>query len=195
MKGFAVPETIEPKNCPFCKAVGHEVFPDTVMPDVPDGVRYHVGCWNCGARGPAALSESEAVKKWNRRPHDFFEITSVTLDFSKMSEEDIQELHRLLDSRDDVTISSMFTTSELNQSVISWTRYDGTLETLPPAGLIVFIYSPQIGTTLPVTTIFNGNEWEVNMTTPHDAKPFYLKKKPALGDMWTPLPEPPEAVK
>ncbi len=122
-------EKIEPKACPFCKAVGHNTFTNGLC---DEGIRYFVNCWNCGAQGADALSEREAIEKWNHRPRDPAEVTSVTLDFSKMSEEDIQELHKLLDSRVDVTISSKFTTTELCQSIISWTRYDGTPETLPP---------------------------------------------------------------
>lgn len=85
-------------------------------------------------------------------------------------------------------------TPEPGTSVIRWTRYDGTQETLPKAGKIVFII-PIGMSMLPVTTIYNGAEWEINMTTPHDKKPCYMTKMPAKGDIWAYLPNPPEGMK
>jgi hypothetical protein len=72
-------------------------------------------------------------------------------------------------------------------------RYDGTPKTLPEVGLIVFIYSKDSGV-LPITTIYNGKTWELNMTTPKDPDLFYLAKTPIVGDMWTPIPKPPERI-
>ncbi len=55
---------IEPEKCPFCKAFGHEVFTDVFI--IPESIRYYVGCWNCKARGPVALTNEEAVTLWNK---------------------------------------------------------------------------------------------------------------------------------
>ncbi len=45
-------------------------------------------------------------------------------------------------------------------------------------------------TVLPVTTIFDGDHWVVNMTTPHDLRPQFLSKRPEIGDQWAYLPTP-----
>jgi hypothetical protein len=136
-------EKIEPKYCPFCKAVGHEVFPDTIMPDVPDGVRYHVGCWNCGARGSAALTEREAIEKWNHR-----EIEPGT-------------------------------------SVIRWTRYDGTPETLPEDR------NDRIVRIMRVAERFRHNG---QMIPNVDLVRPILLESMKIGEWWAYLPEPPEGI-
>lgn len=57
--------------CGFC---GHDGARVIVVDEVTDAgceeatvPLYAASCWYCGARGPMALSEDEAVEAWNRR--------------------------------------------------------------------------------------------------------------------------------
>ena len=55
------------KSCPFCGSTKIELND----PDIP--TRW-VGCENCGAIGPDAKSDREAVELWNNRVEDTKEI-------------------------------------------------------------------------------------------------------------------------
>lgn len=50
----------ELRPCPFCKKK-HWEFCDEGW----NTVRISVLCLNCGARGPQAMSEEEAIRLWN----------------------------------------------------------------------------------------------------------------------------------
>jgi len=50
------------RRCPFCG--GNEFYIDTVNPDCKVVV-----CLECNAVGPIAVSEGEAIEKWNKRPN------------------------------------------------------------------------------------------------------------------------------
>lgn len=61
----------ELRECFFC---GHDEARVIVVDEVTDAgceeatvPLYAASCWYCGARGPMALSEGEAVEAWNRR--------------------------------------------------------------------------------------------------------------------------------
>lgn len=73
------------------------------------------------------------------------------------------------------------------QTVITWTRYDGTPETLPEAGknlLLVSIYYP-------------CSVYLVSLDGPHEAPTWggeqvFLDVK--IGDLWAPWPDAPNGV-
>lgn len=61
----------ELRPCVFCE---HDEARVIVVDEVTDAgceeatvPLYAASCWYCGARGPMALSEGEAVEAWNRR--------------------------------------------------------------------------------------------------------------------------------
>lgn len=50
------------KRCPFCN--------NKEMVELTKGNDYncsHVRCWECDAKGPLTISNSEAIKAWNHR--------------------------------------------------------------------------------------------------------------------------------
>jgi Lar family restriction alleviation protein len=50
------------KVCPFCR--------DRAASVEGDAPRIYVECHGCGARGPDADTELEAIARWNREPRE-----------------------------------------------------------------------------------------------------------------------------
>lgn len=75
------------------------------------------------------------------------------------------------------------------QTVINWTRYDGTPETLPEAFAHVIVAKEIIGvghyTVMWTSCSFDMDEKEWSS---HDGEYFELE----VGDLWAPWPEAPE---
>ena len=71
-------------------------------------------------------------------------------------------------------------------TTLTWTRYDGTPETLPEAGADVLLAPLWGGTKTYKATLCRSTRrfWQ----RPFDERPI------AIGDLWAPWPEAPEAV-
>lgn len=71
------------------------------------------------------------------------------------------------------------------QTVINWTRYDGTPETLPGEGKLVLVHSEgRVSSRALGAGCLDGGAW------------FYLhRSRPIeIGDLWAPWPDAPQGV-